>query len=86
MAKKIILSLLIVITTFIVFFNYKNVNIEIRNTIILWYKSILPTIPVSYFLGNLLYFFPNFICLFYPFINKIFNFENKQSFILAVVP
>jgi hypothetical protein len=40
---------------------------------------------VSYFLGNLLYFFPNFICLFYPFINKIFNFENKQSFILYII-
>ena len=85
MNKKHILSIIVVVLISITFLNIQYTNSQIKDTIILWYQAILPTVPVSYFLGTLLYHFHFIISIFYPFFRKIYSFENKHSFILYII-
>lgn len=85
MLKKHIVSFISIIISIIIFLNIKTTNIVIKETIILWYNVILPTIPVSYFLGNILFYFNNCFTTIYPLINKFIKFENKDSFVLYLI-
>lgn len=67
----------------IIFPNYtKNKILEVS---ILWYDKIIPTIPVSYFFGNLLLSYNHIFLILYKPLNKFINFENFHSFCLFII-
>lgn len=83
--NKKLISFFILLISLIIFINIKETNKNVVLTIILWYENILPTVPLSYFLGNLLYYYNNLLLLVYPFFKKFFSFENKNEFILFII-
>ena len=85
MFKNSIISIIIFILSIVVFFNIKQVNNDIYNTWCLWTNKIIPSIPVSYFLGNLLYYYNNIFKYLFPIFKRIFNFESQESFLLYVI-
>lgn len=83
--KKKIQSLIIIVFSILVFFNIKSTSNLIKETCILWFNKIIPTIPISYFLGNII--LNSNQILYFPFkiINKITKFENFNSFTIFIV-
>ena len=85
MTKRFFPSLIFFLIFLLITLNIKAINQGVITTIILWYHNILPTIPVSYFLGNLLYFYNKIPLILYPILSKVFSFENKNSFLLFII-
>ena len=85
MFKSSLISIIIFLFSIVIFFNIKIINNEIAYTWDLWVDKVIPSIPVSYFLGNLLYYYNNVIKMFFPFFKKIFNFESHESFLLFII-
>lgn len=85
MRKNYILAFISTILTILIFLNIKYTSNVLLEVYILWYKNILPTIPVSYFLGNILYYNNIFTSLLYKVIKKFLSFESKISFNLFLI-
>lgn len=85
MRKNYILAFISTILTLLIFLNIKYTSNVLLEVYILWYKNILPTIPVSYFLGNILYYNNIFTSLLYKVIKKFLSFESKISFNLFLI-
>lgn len=83
--KKKIQSLIIIVFSILVFLNIKSTSTLIKETCILWFNKIIPTIPISYFLGNII--LNSNQILYFPFkiINRITKFENFHSFTIFIV-
>ena len=81
----------IFISCFFIFLLYKFIyNKEIFydtiiNTIILWFKKILPAISISFIISMFLYNFPIISYLLYPILKPIFHFENQKACSLYLI-
>lgn len=83
--KKYTISLLVIILSLIIFFNKDISSNIIKNTLVLWLDVIIPSVPVSYFLGSLIYNYNSLFLLIYPLFRKLLHFENSTSFTLFIV-
>lgn len=57
----------------------------ITNTIILWFKKVLPAISISYIISLYLYHYPLISYILYPILKKVFIFENHKACSLYLV-
>lgn len=85
MIKKQFIPILSILLITLIYLNINYTTLVLKDVYTMWYEKILPTIPVSYFCGNILYQYNNIIKFFFPFIKRILSFENDNSFVLFII-